>query len=61
MITKEQATYLMELVRDIDDASADMAYTIRVDAEEYKAASMRWNACYKELMAFIASITETDE
>ncbi|ENG8886940.1 hypothetical protein CPT_Shelanagig_049 [Salmonella phage Shelanagig] len=61
MITKQQATYLMKLVHDIDDASADMAYTIRVDDEEYEAAAMRWDACYKELMTFIASITETNE
>ncbi|HAB1162268.1 TPA_asm: hypothetical protein GI614_22635 [Salmonella enterica subsp. enterica serovar Enteritidis] len=61
MITKEQAVYLMELVDGIDDASAAMAHTAGRDHEEHIAASMEWDACYKELMTFIGSITETNE
>lgn len=61
MITKEQAVYLMELVDGIDDASAAMARTAGRDHEEHVAASMEWDTCYKELMVFIASITETNE
>ncbi|EOF3073016.1 hypothetical protein KI565_004464 [Salmonella enterica subsp. enterica serovar Enteritidis] len=40
MITKEQATYLMKLVHDIDDASEAMALTANRDHEEYIEASM---------------------
>ncbi|QDH44747.1 hypothetical protein [Salmonella phage SS8] len=40
MITKEQATYLMKLVHDIDDASADMALTANGTHEEYIGVSM---------------------
>ncbi|EMC9270177.1 hypothetical protein VOG74_004465 [Salmonella enterica] len=40
MITKDQATRLMELVHDIDDASADMALTANGAHEEYIEASM---------------------
>ncbi|ELR0452787.1 hypothetical protein R3I46_004670 [Salmonella enterica] len=61
MITKQQAVYLMELVDAVDDASAVMALVVRGGPEEYEAAAMRWDACYKELMTFIASITETNE
>ncbi len=45
MITKEQAVYLMELVDTIGDASA----------------SMGCDSAYRELRAFVASITETNE
>lgn len=58
MITKEQATYLMILVDAVDDTSADMVRAVGGDNAEYIAASMEWDACYKELMVFIASITE---
>ncbi|EPI9101727.1 hypothetical protein ACTBWA_004337 [Salmonella enterica subsp. enterica serovar Newport] len=58
MITKEQAARLMELVHDIDDASAAMAVTAQGDHEEYAEASMEWTACYKELRAFVESITD---
>ncbi len=60
MITKEQAVYLMELVDGIDDASAAMAHTAGRDHEEHVAASMEWTACYRELQAFIDSITESN-
>ncbi|EME0524719.1 hypothetical protein VXI66_004486 [Salmonella enterica] len=40
MITKEQATYLMKLVHDIDDASEAMALTANGAHEEYIEASM---------------------
>ncbi len=41
MITKEQATYLMKLVHDIDDASEAMALTANgAHEEEYIGASM---------------------
>ncbi|EIJ2861386.1 hypothetical protein LIS17_004101 [Salmonella enterica] len=57
MITKEQATYLMKLVHDIDDASADMALTANRDHEEYIGAYLRR---YQEFKAFLDSITEDD-
>ncbi|EEN5283792.1 hypothetical protein YC81_22865 [Salmonella enterica subsp. enterica serovar Enteritidis] len=60
MITKEQAVHLMGLADAVDDTSAVMAYTVARDLDEYRAASMAWTARYKELMAFIWSITETD-
>ncbi|HFV9492596.1 TPA: hypothetical protein ACIAM1_002358 [Salmonella enterica subsp. enterica serovar Chester] len=58
MITKEQATYLMKLVHDIDDASAAMAFTIKSDHEEHVEASMARTLTYRELRAFVDSITE---
>lgn len=59
MITKEQAVYLMELVNNVDDASASMAYTVGRDHEEHVSASMEWTACYRELVDFVDSITES--
>lgn len=59
MITKDQATRLMELVNDIDDASAAMSLTIRGDDEEHAAASMEWDLAHEELRAFVDSITES--
>lgn len=60
MITKEQAVYLMELVDAIDDASAAMELVVRGGPEEYETATMTWDSAYRELMAFIWSITERD-
>lgn len=55
MITKEQATYLMKLVHDIDDASEAMALTTNGAHEEYIG-----RRCYQEFKAFLDSITEDD-
>ncbi|WP_445655050.1 DUF7438 family protein [Salmonella enterica] len=58
MITKDQATRLMELIHDIDDASEAMALTANGAHEEYVEASVEWTACYRELRAFVGSIAE---
>lgn len=58
MITKDQATRLIELIHDIDDASEAMALTANGAHEEYVEASIEWTACYRELRAFVDSITE---
>ncbi|EKB7558781.1 hypothetical protein QET91_004386 [Salmonella enterica] len=59
MITKEQATYLMKLVHDIDDASAAMALTANGAHEEHMAACEQWDLSYAELRTFVTSITES--
>ncbi|WP_445682980.1 DUF7438 family protein [Salmonella enterica] len=48
----------MELIHDIDDASAAMALTANGAHEEYVEASVEWTACYRELRAFVGSIAE---
>ncbi|EMW0901062.1 hypothetical protein AAEK94_004478 [Salmonella enterica] len=58
MITKEQATYLMKLVHDIDDASEAMSYTAGDDHDAHEESSKEWTYCYRELKAFVDSITE---
>ncbi|WP_445655054.1 DUF7438 family protein [Salmonella enterica] len=60
MITKDQATRLMELIHDIDDASAAMSYTAGDDHDVHEESSKEWTYCYRELEAFVDSITETN-
>ena len=60
MITKEQATHLMVLVDAVDDASAAMSYTAGDDHDAHEESSKEWTYCYRELEAFVDSITETN-
>ncbi|ECB1254684.1 hypothetical protein EU404_20330 [Salmonella enterica subsp. enterica serovar Weltevreden] len=58
MITKQQAAYLMELVTNVDDASAAMAATAGRDHDAHVEASMEWTLAYRKLRDFVESITE---